>query len=216
MLTLDAACAEAYPVIDVVPLSDDGAHLIYLQVGMSPSSTLGAVQSSDYIATASGILSLIAIVVSVIVARSQMAVARREQLLPFIREVLDEFHEPEFKTLLGYVTGDLATDCPQPPDGYRPLDEATRQKLRPLTSYFNEVGVLVANNVVSAELVSGLMGGSIVESWDALAPYIYARRHDRGDDPNYYAYYEHLAACMQKLGPDRLEAKLGLKRLPPA
>lgn len=172
-------------------------------------------QVSDYVAVFSVILSLAAIVVSVIVAISQQAVARRERLLPFI-EMLDEFHTPEFKALLAYVTNNLATDLPQPSIGYRPLDVETRRKLRPLTSYFNEVGVLVANKAIPAELVSGMMGGSIAESWSVLAPYIYARRLDRGNDPNYYAYYEHLAACIRELGPQRLESKLGLKRLPPA
>jgi hypothetical protein len=172
------------------------------------------VQASDYIAAISVVLSLVAVVVSVIVARSQHAVARRERLLPFI-EMLDEFHTPEFKALLGYVTDNLASELPQPSDGYRPLDIERRRKLRPLTSYFNEVGVLVANKAIPIELVSGMMGGSISGSWSVLAPYIYARRRDRGNDPNYYAYYEHLAACVRELGPQRLESKLGLKRLPP-
>lgn len=171
--------------------------------------------ASTVIAAISAAVSLVAIIVSSLVARSQIKVARQQQLLPFISEMLNEFHKPAFKELLSYVTDQLELDLPQPEKAFRSLDVETRRKLRPLTSYFNEVGLLVADRAISARMVAGMMGGSIAESWQVLAPYIYARRMERDNDPNYYAYFEHLAACIADLDPVRLAEELNLKKLPP-
>lgn len=180
---------------------------------MEPSNF--SLQFSDYLALISGALSLFAIIVSCLVAHSQNALTRREQLFPFVTEILDEFHRSEFKRLLAYVKEDLAHERPPSSDGDAALTPADHDKLRPLMSYFNEVGLLVANGAIPAKLVASIMGGSVAASWKVLAPHIYARRVQRGDDPNYYAYYEHLAARMKEIGPQRLEGQLKLKKLPP-
>jgi hypothetical protein len=175
------------------------------------------VDASDWISIASGALALLAIVVSGFVARSQNVLARRDQLFPFITEMLDDYNTDEFKAILAYVREDFRGEHPLTPDGSgAALTPDDRTRLRPMMSFLNEVGLLMANKAIKSTLISSIMGGSVAESWGVLAPHNYARRIERGNDPNYFAYYEHLAAEMKKLGPQRLEGRLRLKRLQPA
>ena len=95
------------------------------------------------------------------------------------------------------------------------LPSAERERVAPVMSYFNSIGALVANRAISGQLVASLMGGSVVNAWQALSPFIYAERERRGGDEVYYGYFEHLAAVVREMGPAQLHASLGLKRLPP-
>jgi len=171
--------------------------------------------TSDVIAAASGLLSLIAIVVSVLVARSQSQLSRREQLLPVVSEILREAVTPEFRANRNFIVERLATDHPQPADGMRGLPPEASARVRHVMSYLNNVGLLVANESVSAQLVSSVMGGSVINVWTAVAPYVYAERVLRGEDPNYYGYLEDLAVTVHEIGPDELATKLKLRKWPP-
>lgn len=74
----------------------------------------------------------------------------------------------------------------------------------PLTHLVDNIGLLVAERLVPAELVAGYMGTSILDLWERLAPHIYADREVRraeGADPGYQFYFEHLAETMKKWIP---------------
>jgi hypothetical protein len=172
--------------------------------------------TSDVIATASGALALVAIVVSVLVARSQSALAHREHLLPVVSDLLRDFLTPEFKINRVYIERTLRDDNPHTTHGLRGLSPEALACARPVIAYFNNVGLLVVNETVSAQLVSSVMGGSVVNAWRVLGPYIYAERILRGGDPNYYGYFEHLAVVVNEIGPRRLEEMLKLRKWPPA
>ncbi|MEO6700293.1 MAG: hypothetical protein ABI140_08170 [Jatrophihabitantaceae bacterium] len=171
--------------------------------------------TSDVISAGSGLLSLVAIVVSVLVARSQSQLARREQLLPVVSEILREAVAPEFRANRNFIVDQLAVDHPQHFDGMRGLPPDASNRARHVMSYMNNVGLLVANESISAQLVSSVMGGSVVNVWAAVAPYVYAERVLRGDDPNYYGYLEHLAVTVHEIGPDKLATELKLRKWPP-
>ncbi len=126
-----------------------------------------------------------------------------------------EFRSFEFKDRLTYVQTMLDYDSPALRDGSLQLSNESI-RARPIMSYFNNVGLLVYHGTITEEAASSIMGGSVVSAWKALAPYVYAERRRRGDDPNYYGYFEHLAASIVEIGPDKLDAKLELKKLPPA
>ena len=157
--------------------------------------------SSDLTAAGSALLALVAIVVSLFVARSQNSLARREQLFPVVGELLSEFRASEFKRRLVYIETQLSLDCPPDTRGSYTMTHSAFETIRPAMSYFNNIGLLVFHKTVAPETVSSLMGGSIVNAWQVLAPYIYSERHRRGDDPNYYGYFEHLAVVVRELGP---------------
>ncbi len=154
--------------------------------------------------------------VSVVVARSQHSLARKDQLFPLVGGLLDEFRDADFKKRLAYIEESLATDSPPDSSGEFRLSAAARAQVGPVMGYFNNIGLLVANDAVPVRLASAIMGGSVINAWTALAPYVYAERLRRGGDPNYYGYFEHLAASIAEVGPERLERLLQLKKLPPA
>jgi hypothetical protein len=168
--------------------------------------------ASDIIALASAGLAL---AVSVVVAFRQEILTRRAQLLAVTQEVMTEFRSADFKDRLTYVQRTLAGDSPARDEHGPVLSDQSWLKARPVMSYFNAVGLLVFHGTVSAEVVASVMGGSLMSAWKELAPYVYAQRSRRGGDPNYYGYFEHVAALVAEIGPARLDERLRLRKLPP-
>jgi len=84
-----------------------------------------------------------------------------------------------------------------------------------VTTYFNSVGLLVYHGAMDAETVASIMGGSLINAWRSLAGYVYDERAERGDDPNYYGYFEHVAALVHDIGPQKLARALELRKFPP-
>lgn len=171
---------------------------------------------SDVIAGVAAALALVSIVVSLYVAYRQNELTRRSQFVPIVAGLLqDEFRSADFKRRTDFIETELRATCPPNPDGTLSLTDDARNMVRPVMSYFNNVGLLLANGAVSAELVSSIMGGTVANTWRELGPFIYAERSRRGGDPNYYGYFEHLAASVREIGPEKLDQRLGLKKLPP-
>lgn len=170
----------------------------------------------NVIASASGVLALVAIFVSLAVARSQSNLSRREHVLAVASDLLSEIREPEARRQINYIRQQLQGAAPMNADGTWSLPPDVYETVRPTMTYFNTVGLLVAHGNVSAEIVSSVMGRSILETWTELAPYVYAERARRGNDSYYYGYYEHIAALVVQLNPEELDRTLSLRRLPPS
>jgi len=66
--------------------------------------------------------------------------------------------------------------------------------------------------VAPPELLSALMGGSVIESWEKTMPYLDAERRHRENDTMYYAYFEHLATELKRIGPALLAERLVVSR----
>jgi hypothetical protein len=167
--------------------------------------------TTDLLAAFSAALSLIALLVSILVAKAQLSLSRREQLFPLLSEILSTFHWKEFRETREYVKNDFARDFPPNKDGKLLFSEEARDRVQPVTSFFFRVGLLVYERVISVELVSAYMGRSILDCWEVLMPYIRSERQRRGD-PLYYSFFEHLAAEIRHLGHAQLTKKLKLRR----
>jgi hypothetical protein len=76
-----------------------------------------------------------------------------------------------------------------------------------VSQYLDNLGVLVARGLLSAELAAGFLGDSILRMWRMLAPFIVRERELR-TPPHYQHYFEHLAATVQRVDPTRARAKL--------
>lgn len=169
--------------------------------------------SSDYISMASAFAAAAALAVAVWSVRLQRAATRHGQLFQFVSQVLDEFHEPKTKEALKYLTESIPQEYPIDQSGRRNLSENAIVRIRPLTAFFNEIGLMIATGALESDLISSLMGKSITKSWAEFRPYVYAQRIERSD-PNYYAFFEHAAACMSDIPLNDLNRRLKLRRCP--
>lgn len=101
----------------------------------------------------------------------------------------------------------IAHDQDEQPPTFRELGDDVVE----LSHLLDNIGMLVAEDLVPAELVAGYMGNSVIDLWEKLGPSIEAerkRRRERGESDAYQVYFEHLAVVMREVDPDRVRAKL--------
>lgn len=175
----------------------------------------GAGACSDVLVTdvLSIVLSGLALAISALVAARQLRLARHTNLLPVMIDMFREFRGREFKEQLGYIEERLWEDCPPQDTGTVDLPEAAKERVVSVASFFNTVGLLVAHGVIGKVIPASYMGGSVLRAWSRLAPYIQTERVRRGD-PNYYCFFEHLAAVADATSPDQLAGLLKLRKMP--
>lgn len=76
-----------------------------------------------------------------------------------------------------------------------------------VSHYLDNLGVLVANDLLNPHLAAGFLGDSTLRLWSLLEPFIERERALRS--PNaYLQYFEHLAATVHEVQPSRVRADL--------
>jgi hypothetical protein len=133
--------------------------------------------------------------------------------LPVILEAFKSVHGPDSTYLEDekYVLNDLAqhsVDC-----GVTELPDEARPHALNIGMFFDDLGKLVAHDIIDQELVVGSFGMGIVRMWDALAPYVYQQR--RVHDNHFWIYFEDLAARTAATPNTLVYAALGLRSRPP-
>jgi hypothetical protein len=96
------------------------------------------------------------------------------------------------------------------PSGASPMDQI-RGDVIDLMHLLDNLGMLVSERLVSAELVAGYMGDSVIALWDKLGPSIEAdrkRRREAGESDAFQEYFEYLARTMRDVDPAKVRAKL--------
>ncbi|HEV8372957.1 MAG TPA: hypothetical protein VGR68_07120 [Actinomycetota bacterium] len=156
--------------------------------------------------------SVLAIITSTTIALRQSRLMHHANLLPILTEIFDEFRASEFKQHMAYVTGELWRQHPPGAIGFDDLSDSARRHAGTVTSYYNTVGILVANRIISDLLVASYMGRSILQAWRHLEPYIRSERRLRDDD-SWNLFFENLAAVTAENPPSRIDARLRLKRM---
>ncbi|AGL18828.1 DUF4760 domain-containing protein [Actinoplanes sp. N902-109] len=149
--------------------------------------------ASTLLSLSSLVVSVLALVVSGGVAVRQLVRMRHSNMLPVALDLFREFRTEQFRADMRYLVERLWTDWPPGGTGVLDLPDEPRARVVRVASYFNNVGVLVANGVVDERMVRGFMGQSVLRAWDRVAPFLRVER-TRRSDPAYNAYFEHLAA----------------------
>lgn len=157
-------------------------------------------------------LSLVATIVSTIFARRQVRMAEHSNLAN-VTELLSEFQTPEFRLHRDYVTTRLWSECPSEEAGFTNLPDEPRRHVYAVANFFNTVGKLAANGMVSSLAISSYMGRSILRTWTSLEPYIRYERRTRPDE-NYMAFFEHIVCLVRETPPSVIKRRLRLRRLP--
>jgi hypothetical protein len=159
------------------------------------------------------VFSLAAILLSTTIALRQSRLMQHANLLPVMIDKFREFRAPEFRHHIVYIGRRLWEDSSPETTGMLDMGEEARSHTTPVATFFNTVGVLVANGVIDAVLVSSYMGGSVLRAWLRLAPYIRNERRRR-DDANYYLFFENLVYLVSQNPPEKLNTLLKLKTMP--
>jgi len=131
---------------------------------------------STAISIISIVLSLIAVIASVILALRQSTLQEHSNVLATV-ELFNEWRSQEFKASYGFLLSELAKSYP-PSSGYDLL-EAVKSHVIRVSHYLDYVGLLVYYRAIRQDLVLGFIGGSITNCWNILSPYIYVERERR-------------------------------------
>jgi predicted DNA binding protein len=148
---------------------------------------------------------------AIIVALRQARIMQHANLLPILTEMFNDFRSAEFKQHIAYITTELQT---YPRDtAVDDLPEVARNHIGPVVDYFNTIGVLVANRLVSDLLIASYMGRSVLRAWYYSEPYIRKERARR-KDPEWNMFFENLAYVVRQVGRSTvLTTKLKLKSM---
>ena len=154
------------------------------------------------------VLSITAVVVSVLVSVRQLTLARHSNTLPVLIDLFREHRSDNLTKARVFVFNDLETFDLSQGLGCLPEDEQTL--VRDLAWFYDNVGALVTHNVVDLEPVSGYLGGSVILIWEKMEPLIQAERARRNlsahDPQRWQVYFENLYLLVRETPPTKARA----------
>jgi hypothetical protein len=177
---------------------------------------------SEVVSLTSIIIALAALWVAIWQTRENSRVSAVMNSSPIAADIWSEWRSEKFRQHMLKVVNskplpdsDLGRMQDLPPD-YRTSAYA-------VVYYFNQVGTLVAFGLVSENLVIGVLGSWIMQTWRALEPVIIRERRHRidtypADAPaNFSDYFEHLVQRVLDLGGrgamNVIQSQIGVKHL---
>jgi hypothetical protein len=157
-------------------------------------------------------ISLTALVISMLLTLRQIRVANGGNHLPVVIDAFKETRSAAWFQAQEYVLTTLAKEH-QPDCGHRGLPEQARTHATTIGLFYDDLGKLVAHDMIDQSLVIGSYGTNIVRLWDALAPYVYTERQEHR--LHFWIYFEDLAARTAATHPEVIYADLRLRPRPP-
>jgi hypothetical protein len=155
--------------------------------------------------------------VSGAVSWRQLRLAQHANTLPVLVDLFREHRSVDLARARQFVHEELpGCDAAMGLDG---LPEGSRDLVRELAWFYDNLGALVAHGVIDIEPVSGYLGGSVISVWESLEPVVLAERALRAGngmpDPNrWQEYFENLYHLVREVPADRSRAQTRLWRLP--
>src|SRR4030042_1540200 len=144
------------------------------------------------------IVSITALIVSLIVAIKQIGIATQQNSLPVIVTMFQEWCTKEHREHREYIINKLTTEN-SAEVGYQNLTPEAKNHVLTVSHFIDNLAVLVSNNIINEKLVISFLGESILTIWNILEPYIETERKVRGRD--YQEYFEDLVCRIKKTGP---------------
>ena len=126
-----------------------------------------------------------------------------------------EFRNSDFKGHIRFINDNL-DKISNPERGFKGLPEPAKTNVITVSHFFDNLAVLVANNIVDEKLIISFMGGTIENTWNILEPYIKSERKIRETETQngeYQEYFEDLVVRIKKNPPQKVRKKLKLKDL---
>jgi hypothetical protein len=137
---------------------------------------------------------------------------QHNNLAGILNDSFTEFRSLEFRKHIRYIENKLWDQCPPTKEsGIFELPDEAKAHVLPVLNFFGHVGTLLANGMISDDLVASYMGPTALSAWKYLSPYIrnVQRRH-----PDYHVFFENLAFVVKQYPPGTLRVQFNLQPMP--
>jgi hypothetical protein len=167
------------------------------------------------VSLAAVVLAGVGTVVAIRVASRQLTLARHANAVPVLVGLYGEHRGKRLADARRFVYHDLGSFDPK--NGLDALDAENRELVRDLAWFYDNLGALVAHDVVDIDFVSGFLGGSVASTWTELEPFIRGEREKRKghatDPERWQMYFENLATLVRETPPQVARSRQKLWRL---
>jgi hypothetical protein len=133
--------------------------------------------------------------------------ARRATQLAAASDVFREYRSVELRDARRRIR-DLPRFDPSGRPGLDQLSVEDRRSVELVSNFLDDVGTLVAQNLLRPEPAAAFLGGSAQAVWSKLAPYVYDERHKIGRE-TYQRHFEDLVYRLNRLPFSERIDKLG-------
>lgn len=141
------------------------------------------------------VLSLVALTASLVASRRQMRLSRHLNSISVLVDLFREHRSDRLARARKFVFAELSTFNLH--EGLSGLPESERDLVRDLAWFYDNLGALVLHDIVDIEPIAGYLGGSIIDSWEKMAPIVDAERRIRmaggsSDPGRWQEYFQYL------------------------
>jgi hypothetical protein len=148
-------------------------------------------------------LSCAALVISIVVARSQLKASRDSDSVTAMLSLFSEYRQDDLKEARREVF-----QIPESQGPYQRLGElrgSTRAAGERVAHFFDHVGLLIAFDLIPAEPMVAFFGFGCHQLWQKLSPFIEAERQAR-DVKYYLGYFEMFANLAARRNAETINA----------
>ncbi|MEV6192134.1 hypothetical protein AB0M19_06990 [Streptomyces sp. NPDC051920] len=152
---------------------------------------------SENLNVVSLVVSLVAVLISVVSARQQASDTRRSNLLLFVSEMDKTSRSPAFLESKDWILNSLADH--DPALGVTGLPRPAREHIYLVGGFYQQLGALVVTGVIDEDAAVAMHYHGIKVTWRALDPYVRAERERREamGGGGFYGSFEHLAVYVE-------------------
>lgn len=156
-------------------------------------------------ALAIAIAALVVAAIAAVISVRQLREARKANAFPATVDLFREYRSEEMVKARRLLSQELVNA--DPAEGIRGMpDDLARAALR-VSHYLDNLGVLVAHELLDPKLAAGFLGDSTLRLWSDLGPFIFSERSFRIPKA-YLQYFEHLASTLHEVQPMQARAEL--------
>jgi len=184
---------------------------LLLELGSLRYADQGAWTFGGLVNVAALLVSVGALLVSGAASYRQLKLAAHANTLPVLVELFREHRSDYLAEARWFVHQELpGRDVSA---GLHSLSPEELKLVRDLAWFYDNLGALVAHGIVDIEPVSGYLGGSVISTWESMAPLIAAHRARRSaigrdDGAEWQGYYENLYYLIKQNPPGAVRKRL--------
>jgi hypothetical protein len=143
--------------------------------------------------------------IAALISARQLREATKANAFPATVDLFREYRDREMVAARRLLSQKLP--APEHATAIRDLPDDVAQAALKVSHYLDNLGVLVAHDLLEPELAAGFLGDSTLRLWRQLEPFIVRERALR--KPNaYLQYFEHLATTLHEVQPEHVRADL--------
>lgn len=130
-------------------------------------------------AAAPVIVSLFALMLSVVAMLRQHRAAKAGHSISVLISLISEYRSPEMRQSRQWVLRQLDTDYQQGERSFSALPDEGRVHALRLSHFYDHLGLLAAHRLIDPDAALGYLGDSMMDAWTRLEPFIFHERTSR-------------------------------------